>query len=76
MQTLIPSCETLAARAVLAHRRTTFLSRTCGLRGGTAATITLTGCVGVDGRDELLLLHRRAPTLDRCSNSSFVMLRI
>ena len=33
-----------AVRAVLAHRRPAFHPRTCGLRGGAAATVVLIGC--------------------------------
>jgi hypothetical protein len=73
---LIPSRETLAARVVLAHRRTAFLPRMCGLCGDVAATAALTDCEGGDDRDRLLPLHRRAPTLDRRSNSSSAALRV
>ena len=85
-----PSTETLAARKVLAHRRTAFVPRTCGLRGGAAAVAVvligyggerlLLGQGGGDlfvGRDRLLPLHRRATTLDRfCSNASSAALRV
>ena len=56
------SAAALAVRVVLAHRRPAFHSRTCGLRGGTAALI---GCwdqgrgARFVGRDRLLPLHRR-----------------
>jgi hypothetical protein len=73
---LMPSRETLAARAVLAHQRTTFLPHTCGLRGDAAATAVLTDCGGGDDHDRLLPLHQRAPTLDRRSNSSSAALRV
>src|SRR6185312_3939585 len=55
-----------AVRAVLAHRRPAFHPRTCGLRGGAAATAALIGCwdqvrgARFVGRDRLLPLHRRA----------------
>jgi hypothetical protein len=73
---LIPSCETLTARAMLARHRTTFLPRMCGLRGGAAATAALTNCGGGDDRGRLLPLHRRTPTLDHCSNSSSAALHV
>ena len=38
------SVAALAVRAVLAHRRLVFHPRTCGLRGGAAATAALIGC--------------------------------
>ena len=38
------SAAALAVRAVLAHRRPAFHPRTCGLRGGAAATAALIGC--------------------------------
>ena len=50
-----------AAHAVLAHRRTTFPLRTCGLRGGVAATALLIGRLE---RDQLLPLYRRVSPLD------------
>ena len=55
-----------AVRAVLAHRRPVFHPRSCGLRGGAAATAALIGCwdqvrgARFMGRDRLFPLHRRA----------------
>ena len=60
------SAAALAVRVVLAHRRPAFHPRTCGLRGGVAATAALIGCwdqgrgARFVGRDRLLPLYRRA----------------
>jgi hypothetical protein len=60
------SAAALAVRAVLAHQRPAFHPRTCGLRGGAAATAALIGYwdsaggARFVGRDRLLPLHRRA----------------
>ena len=60
------SAAALAVHVVLAHRRPAFYPRTCGLRGGAAATAALIGCwdqvrgARFVGRDRLLPLHRRA----------------
>ena len=60
------SAAALAVRVVLVHRRPAFHPRTCGLRGGAAATAALIGYwdqgrgARFVGRDRLLPLHRRA----------------
>ena len=82
-----PNPETLAARVVLAHPRAVFHPCMCVLRGGAAvvaavligyggARLLLGRGRGGGDHDRLLPLHRRAITLDRCSNSFSAALRI
>jgi hypothetical protein len=77
--------KTLAAREVLAHPRAVFHPCTCGLCGGATVVATVlidSGGVrlllgqGCGGGDRILHLHQRSTTLDHCSNSSSVALRI
>jgi hypothetical protein len=78
-----PNPKTLVAREVLEHPRMVFHPYTCELYGGAATTLIGYNDVrllprrprGGDNRHRLFPLHRRATTLDHCSNSSFTALR-